>query len=121
MTGNADAAVHVFGAPDEESAVMIAQALSRFGFHSVAVHSSDRSIGWPTTGEWEVTALDDGPYFDDDTSERVLAAIRRYAIAVAVSLGGRHIGGTRCAPKTLQWKALSAEHLFESGTLAWRQ
>ncbi|MFE4456044.1 hypothetical protein ACFROC_01685 [Nocardia tengchongensis] len=111
MTENGDsAAIHVFGAPDEGAAVVVAQALARFGFASVAVHSHER-LESATTLEWEVTALDDGPYVDD-VGESARAAIYRYAIAIATRLGGWEISGTRCTPTILQRRAFGATHTF---------
>ncbi|MFE2960946.1 hypothetical protein [Nocardia tengchongensis] len=119
MTENYDsAAIHVLGAPDEGTAMTVAQALVRFGFASVAVHSRER-VESAATLEWEVTVLDDGPYFDDDNvGENAWAAIHQYAIAIATRLGGWEIGGTRCAPTTLQRKAFGATHTFKLEALA---
>lgn len=98
---------------------MVAQALTRFGFASVVVHSHEH-VESAAILEWEVTVLDDGPYFDHDIGESAWAAICRYAIAIAIAtrLGGWDIGGTRCTPTTLQRKAFGATHIFAFEALA---
>ncbi|GAA3685151.1 hypothetical protein GCM10022224_057320 [Nonomuraea antimicrobica] len=82
------AGTHDFVVADEAVARALAGRLAEYGFPRVLARPHP-------DGGWLVMALDAGPYPVDTVGHRQIAAVRREALAIARTYGGRPSGGSQ--------------------------